>query len=153
MEFIIKPWPWFIAGPLIGLTVPILLILGNKSFGISSSLRHFCAACIPSKLPFFDYEWKKEVWNLFFVTGIFIGGIIAANFLGVATFEGYGHPPSTHFKRVNPFLRLQNDPMTNVFLLNAYSHDPRFKDALTSVGINRIFVDDNHGSLHSFKFP
>ncbi|MBC7396129.1 MAG: hypothetical protein H7333_01690 [Bdellovibrionales bacterium] len=78
---------------------------------------------------------------------------IAANFLGVATFEGYGHPPSTHFERVKPFLQLPNDPMTNVFLLNAYSHAPRFRDALAAVGINRIFVDDSHGSLHSFKFP
>jgi hypothetical protein len=26
--------PWYIAGPLVGLTVPALLILGNKSFGI-----------------------------------------------------------------------------------------------------------------------
>lgn len=81
MEFIKQPWPWYIAGPLIGLTVPVLLILGNKAFGISSSLRHFCAACIPAKIPFFNYEWKNEIWNLIFVTGIFIGGIIAANFL------------------------------------------------------------------------
>jgi uncharacterized membrane protein YedE/YeeE len=76
-----QPWPWYVAGPLIGLTVPILLIIGNKSFGISSSLRHICAACIPAKIPFFQYEWKKEVWNLVFVTGIFLGGIIAATAL------------------------------------------------------------------------
>lgn len=76
-----QPWPWYIAGPLIGLTVPALLFLGNKSFGISSSLRHICAACIPSKIPFFQYDWKKEIWNLFFVIGILIGGIIAAQLL------------------------------------------------------------------------
>ena len=81
MEFIRQPWPWYIAGPLIGLTVPILLLLGNKSFGISSSLRHICAACIPAKIPFFHYDWKKEVWNLFFVAGILMGGILAANWL------------------------------------------------------------------------
>jgi uncharacterized membrane protein YedE/YeeE len=81
MEFITKPWPWYVAGPLIGLTVPILLIIGNKTFGISSSLRHICAACLPTKIPFFNYDWKKEVWNLFFVLGIFIGGMLAMNFL------------------------------------------------------------------------
>jgi uncharacterized membrane protein YedE/YeeE len=81
LEFIRQPWPWYVAGPLIGLTVPALLIIGNKSFGISSSLRHICAACIPAKIPFFNYNWKKEVWNLFFVAGIFLGGIIAAVFL------------------------------------------------------------------------
>jgi uncharacterized membrane protein YedE/YeeE len=81
MEFITNPWPWYIAGPLIGLTVPTLLIIGNKSFGISSSLRHICASCIPAGIPFFKYEWKKEIWNLFFVLGIFIGGIIASQLL------------------------------------------------------------------------
>jgi hypothetical protein len=81
LELITKPWPWYVAGPLIGLTVPALLLLGNKSFGISSSLRHICAACLPAKIPFFQYDWKKEVWNLFFVVGILIGGFIAVQFL------------------------------------------------------------------------
>lgn len=78
LEFIKQPWPWYVAGPLIGLTVPALLILGNKSFGISSSLRHICAACMPANIAFFKYDWKKEAWNLFFVLGIFFGGAIAA---------------------------------------------------------------------------
>ena len=82
LEILQKPWPWYIAGPLIGLTVPALLIMGNKSFGISSSLRHICAACLPANIPFFKYDWKKEIWNLFFVTGILIGGITASTLLG-----------------------------------------------------------------------
>jgi uncharacterized protein len=77
-EIIKQPWPWYVAGPLIGLTVPTLLLIGNKAFGISSSLRHICAACLPADIPFFKYDWKKEMWNLFFVTGIFFGGMIAA---------------------------------------------------------------------------
>lgn len=81
LEFLKQPWPWYIAGPLIGLTVPALLILGNKSFGISSSLRHICASCIPANIPFFKYDWKKEIWNLVFVLGIFLGGAIAINLL------------------------------------------------------------------------
>lgn len=80
-EFLSQPWPWYVAGPLIGLTVPALLILGNKSFGISSSMRHICAACLPAKIPFFKYDWKKEIWNLFFVAGILFGGIAAAALL------------------------------------------------------------------------
>ena len=78
IEWIKQPWPWYVAGPLIGLTVPVLLILGNKSFGVSSSLRHLCAACVPMNIPFFKYDWKKEIWNLFFVGGILLGGIITA---------------------------------------------------------------------------
>lgn len=81
LELLKQPWPWYVAGPLIGLTVPILLILGNKSFGISSSLRHICAACLPANIAFFKYDWKKEIWNLFFVFGIFLGGVIAINLL------------------------------------------------------------------------
>ena len=81
LEFLKQPWAWYIAGPLVGLTVPLLLILGNKSFGISSSLRHICASCLPANIPFFKYDWKKEVWNLFFVFGIFLGGAIATNLL------------------------------------------------------------------------
>lgn len=81
IEFLKQPWAWYVAGPLIGLTVPTLLIIGNKSFGISSSLRHVCASCMPANIPFFKYDWKKEVWNLFFVFGIFLGGAIAINLL------------------------------------------------------------------------
>ena len=81
IEFLKQPWPWYVAGPLIGLTVPALLILGNKSFGISSSLRHICAACIPANIPFFRYNWRKEIWNLFFVFGILLGGVFATSLL------------------------------------------------------------------------
>ena len=81
IELIKQPWPWYVAGPLIGLTVPALLIIGNKSFGISSSLRHICASCLPANIPFFKYDWRKEIWNLFFVFGIFLGGILAFNLL------------------------------------------------------------------------
>lgn len=81
IELLRKPWPWYVAGPLIGLTVPVLLLLGNKSFGISSSLRHICAAVIPANIPFFQYDWKKGVWNLFFVGGITLGGFVATFWL------------------------------------------------------------------------
>lgn len=81
LETLKQPWPWYVAGALIGLTVPYLLLVGNKSFGVSSSLRHLCAACIPTKVPFFSYDWKKEIWNLFFVGGIVAGAFLAVNFL------------------------------------------------------------------------
>lgn len=81
MQFITQPWAWYAAGPIIGLTVPTLLLIGNKSFGISSSLRHVCAACFPADVSFFKYDWKKEIWNLVFVLGTFLGGMIATNLL------------------------------------------------------------------------
>lgn len=81
IELVKNPWPWYVAGPLIGLIVPTLLILGNKTFGISSSLRHVCAACIPMNISFFKYNWKKEIWNLLFVLGITLGGFITVKYL------------------------------------------------------------------------
>lgn len=81
LEWLKHPWPWYVAGPLIGLMVPLLLLLGNKSFGISSSLRHICAITFPSRISFFRYDWKKEVWNLFYVTGIVAGAFLAITFL------------------------------------------------------------------------
>lgn len=81
MELLSKPWPWWAAGIIIGLIVPALLILGNKHFGLSANLRHACAACFPADVKFFKYEWKKEIWNFFFVGGIIGGAIIASTLL------------------------------------------------------------------------
>lgn len=75
--FLTSPWPWYVAGPLIGLTVPLLLLLGNKAFGISSNLRHVCAMA-PGRVPFFRYDWRKAGgWNLTFAAGIIVGGFLA----------------------------------------------------------------------------
>lgn len=78
IEWLKQPWPWYVAGPLIGLTVPALLILGNKHFGISANLRHACAMCFPADIKFFKYDYKRELWNLFFVGGALGGGFLAA---------------------------------------------------------------------------
>lgn len=102
IEFLKQPWHWAVSGTIIGLLVPLLLILGNKKFGISSSFRHICAACFPADIKFFKYDWKKEIWNWFFVAGIIFGGFIATVFLTnpqdtitispetLKTLEGYG---------------------------------------------------------------
>lgn len=81
MEFLRQPWTWYVAGSIIGLIVPALLLAGNKHFGISSNMRHICAACFPAKIPYFNYNWKKEIWNFFFVGGILLGAWITAKFL------------------------------------------------------------------------
>ncbi len=81
LELIKQPWHWAVAGALIGLIVPVLLLIGNKKLGVSSSMRHLCASCVPANIPFFQYDWKKEMWNIFFVIGILVGGIIASQFL------------------------------------------------------------------------
>jgi uncharacterized protein len=72
------PLTWYIAGPLIGLMVPALLLLGNKPFGISSNFRHLCAALAPRGLEYFSHDWKRiGSWNLTFLAGIFVGAAVA----------------------------------------------------------------------------
>lgn len=78
---LLEPWPWYIAGPLIGLVVPALLLAGNKGLGISSSLRQICALCLPANIPFLKYDWKAQSWNLFFAIGLVCGGFIGAYIL------------------------------------------------------------------------
>lgn len=79
LDFLRSPWPWYVGGPLIGLTVPLLLWLGNKPFGISSNLRHACAMLLPAsvKPDFFRYNWRGERWNLSFAGGLVLGGLLA----------------------------------------------------------------------------
>lgn len=75
------PWPWYVAGPIVGSMVPLALLIGNRRWGLSSSLRHLCAMASPVKPPFLRYDWKPESWNLFFVAGAVIGGFIAAQWI------------------------------------------------------------------------
>lgn len=82
IELLTHPWPWYVAGPLIGLMLPLLLYIGNKSFGVSSSFRHVCSATLPTDIEYFKYDWRKSRWNLWLVTGMVIGG-----FLGGVVFE------------------------------------------------------------------
>lgn len=82
IELVRRPWPWYVAGPLIGLAVPMLLLAGNKAFGISPSLRHACAAVVPGRSSFFRYDWwTVGAWNLAVVAGILAGGAIAGLWL------------------------------------------------------------------------
>jgi uncharacterized protein len=70
-------WPWYVTGPLIGLYVPALYLLLNRHFGVSSSFRDICAACLRPNLPYFQYDWKAHRWRLVFVAGIAIGAFLS----------------------------------------------------------------------------
>lgn len=81
MEWIFEPWPWYVSGPLIAVTLFLLIFMG-KQFGMSSNLRTFCTICgADAKADFFKFNWKAQRWNLTVVLGAIIGGFIAANFL------------------------------------------------------------------------
>ena len=82
IPFLSRPWPWYVAGPLIGLLVPALLVLGNRQFGFSANLRHLCAALLPRDIAFFKYDWKDTgLWSLVFLAGTVVGGFIAGQLL------------------------------------------------------------------------
>jgi len=76
VDLIINPWPWFVSGPLLGLIVPLLLIVGNKEFGVSSVFRHIFAMTGIIKNEYFKYDWHKEKWNLLVVLGVFMAGVV-----------------------------------------------------------------------------
>lgn len=93
MEFLKDPWPWYVAGPLLGLLVPLVYIFLNKGFGISSTMKDICAMCMPStNISFFKYDWKANMWNLIFAMGIILGAFIVMQFFpnegNVAISEG-----------------------------------------------------------------
>jgi uncharacterized protein len=75
------PWPWYVAGALIGLVVPALLLAGGRVFAISANLRHLCAIG-GSRLPLFRHDWRREgTWNLVFAVGLVLGGWVATTLL------------------------------------------------------------------------
>lgn len=85
-DALVHPWPWYVAGPLIGLVVPALLLFGGKVFGLSANLRHACAA-VPAprrlKPAYLRYDWSTAgTWNLVFVLGIVLGGFVGLQLLG-----------------------------------------------------------------------
>lgn len=70
-------WPWYIAGPLIGLFVPLLYLVGNKAFGLSSSFDHMCYMITPeSKRTTLKFDVGENSWKTFFVMGIALGALI-----------------------------------------------------------------------------
>ena len=88
MSVFAQSWPWYVAGPLLGLCVPVLLLLGNRQFGIAGGLRAMCAAVYPGKAEFLRYDWRGTgAWNLAFAAGIVLGGFLVARVSGIATPE------------------------------------------------------------------
>ncbi len=81
MQSISSPWPWYIAGPLIGLMVPLLLLLGNKPF---ESRRHYVISArhvFLQKFRSFSTTGKRKAGIFFSLQVCCSGGIIAGTAL------------------------------------------------------------------------
>ena len=85
MDALYGLWEWYIAGPLLGLFVPALLYVGNKQFGLSTSLESICYSVLPGgKKVLKDFVSSTNIWRVFFVAGIVLGGYIANTYLTTA---------------------------------------------------------------------
>ncbi len=81
IELLSNPWPWYVSGPAIALILAILLFSG-KTFGFSANLSNICSMLgMGKQASYFNFDWKKQRWNLWFLVGSIIGGYIAAHFL------------------------------------------------------------------------
>lgn len=81
MNFIYEPWAWYVAGPLIAF-IMLMLLLAGKNFGMSANLRTMCAIGGGGKLAdFFQFDWKRQKWNLLVVAGALIGGFVASQLM------------------------------------------------------------------------
>jgi uncharacterized membrane protein YedE/YeeE len=82
LDLLREPWPWYVAGPLIGLVVPFVYWYGGRKWGVSQSLQHLCAATVPGKIEYLTYDWRKKgAWNLTMVAGVVSGGFIGGRLL------------------------------------------------------------------------
>jgi uncharacterized membrane protein YedE/YeeE len=68
--------PWYVAGPLIGLIVPTLLIVREKQFGLSSSYRAILSRFL-GRIPYFNYSFKTDLYQIQLVVGVFIAGLVS----------------------------------------------------------------------------
>lgn len=81
MEFIMQPWPWYVAGPVIAFIMFLLFYFGER-FGVSSNLETFCSIGGAGKITdYFKIDWKQNTWNLIFILGAIVGGFIASQYL------------------------------------------------------------------------
>ncbi|WP_219921480.1 YeeE/YedE family protein [Rufibacter sp. XAAS-G3-1] len=81
LETLSQPWPWYVSGAVLALIMVLMLFFG-KLFGFSSNFRVICAACgAGTRVPFFDFNWKSQLWNVLFLVGAILGGWISTTFL------------------------------------------------------------------------
>ena len=81
IETLSQPWHWSISGAMIVLVMFLLLWFGGE-FGVSGNLRTICAiGGAGNTVPFFDFNWRAQIWNLVFVGGAVIGGFAASTYL------------------------------------------------------------------------
>lgn len=89
VEFLLKPWPWWFSGLLVGLTVPLMFLLTGKAFGISTSFQQIGSMCAPGCNASYlrDHDRRAWMWTITFVAGIALGGWIGTHWLSASPVE------------------------------------------------------------------
>lgn len=78
MDLLTRPWPWYVAGPVIGLAVPLVYLYAGRKWGVSSTFRDVCAATFPRGIEYFSYSWRNRgAWRLTMAIGLVLGGLVA----------------------------------------------------------------------------
>ncbi len=93
--------PWYIAGPLLGLFVPVFIILSGKQLGISSSFRLLVAAVAGKRIEYFNYNYRNDLWQAYLVIGLILASVVHFQFLNVSA----ALSPAP-YSEVNPLLFL-----------------------------------------------
>lgn len=140
-EFISQPWPWWMGGVVIGLTL-YLLFKFDKEFGLSANLRIMCAADGAGHYSdFFDFDWGKQGWNLMVALGAMFGGYVAANYFGG---DGLAHVSEATIHTLNQISGENSLTLENVHVVPG-------KDLVLGVGIPEFWDLYSWKSLFSLR--
>jgi hypothetical protein len=81
LDIVRRPWPWWVAGPAIGIFVTAFAAATGNAVGVSGCYGSACARLIPS-LSFFRKSSFGEPWRLPFLLGMPLGGLAGALLAG-----------------------------------------------------------------------
>jgi uncharacterized membrane protein YedE/YeeE len=80
-ELAARPWPWWVAGPAIGLFATTFAAVTGKAVAVSGGFGAVCARAFP-RLSFFQRSSFAEGWRVLFLLGMPVGGWMGATLMG-----------------------------------------------------------------------
>lgn len=98
----------------------------------------------------FKIDKKNDV--IYFAQPFNAHHISSANFLGIRTFQGYGHPPKKLFDRSKEYFNINPDPTINVFDLAPFENRTDFLHSLSRFGFSGILFLENKQTVGFRKF-
>ena len=81
----VKPWPWYVAGPLIGIYVVVFLYFKDRLLSASSTFTYMVDKLFPAKDTgfFADAAYQREPnWLGLYALGLLLGGLLGTGLTG-----------------------------------------------------------------------